>query len=52
MMVILQAAHIKNMKEEYKTQIGECYVIHPNNFGFKDNIVGILPCMRRFVIIS
>ena len=36
---------LKRFKEKYKTRIGECYVIHPRNLSFKDDIICIPPYM-------
>ena len=36
---------LKRFKEKYKTRIGECYVIHPRNLSFKEDIVCIPPYM-------
>lgn len=32
-------------KEKYKNRIGECYIIHPRNLSFKDDILCIPPYM-------
>ncbi|WP_026835398.1 AAA family ATPase [Eubacterium xylanophilum] len=34
-----------NSKLKYKARIGECYVIHPRNLSFKEDIVCIPPYM-------
>ncbi len=36
---------LKRFKEKYKDRIGECYVIHPRNLSFKDDIICIPPYM-------
>ena len=36
---------LKRFKEKYKARIGECYVIHPRNLSFKDDIICIPPYM-------
>ena len=36
---------LKRFKEKYKARIGECYVIHPRNLSFKEDIVCIPPYM-------
>lgn len=36
---------LKRFKEKYKTRIGACYVIHPRNLCFKDDIICIPPYM-------
>lgn len=36
---------LKRFKEKYKSRIGECYVIHPRNLSFKDEIICIPPYM-------
>ncbi len=36
---------LKRFKEKYKARIGECYVIHPRNLCFKNDIVCIPPYM-------
>ncbi len=36
---------LRRFKEKYKARIGECYVIHPRNLNFKDDIVCIPPYM-------
>jgi len=39
---------LKRFKEKYKARIGECYVIHPRNLSFKDDIV----CIPLYMTIS
>ena len=36
---------LKRFKEKYKARIGECYVIHPRNLSFKEDILCIPPYM-------
>lgn len=36
---------LKRFKEKYSERIGECYVIHPRNLSFKEDIVCIPPYM-------
>lgn len=36
---------LKRFKEKYHSRIGECYVIHPRNLSFKDDIICIPPYM-------
>lgn len=36
---------LKRFREKYKARIGECYVIHPRNLCFKEDIVCIPPYM-------
>ena len=36
---------LKRFKEKYKARIGECYVIHPRNLSFKEDILYIPPYM-------
>ena len=36
---------LKRFKEKYRARIGECYVIHPRNLSFKEDIVCIPPYM-------
>lgn len=36
---------LKKFNEKYKARIGECYVIHPKNLSFKDDIICIPPYM-------
>ena len=36
---------LKRFKEKYKARIGECYVIHPRNLSFKEDIICIPPYM-------
>ena len=36
---------LKRFKEKYKARIGECYVIHPRNLSFKDDIICVPPYM-------
>lgn len=36
---------LKRFREKYKDRIGECYVIHPRNLSFKEDIVCIPPYM-------
>ena len=36
---------LKRFKEKYKSMIGKCYVIHPRNLSFKEDIVCIPPYM-------
>jgi len=36
---------LKRFRERYKGRIGECYVIHPRNLSFKEDIVCIPPYM-------
>lgn len=36
---------LKRFKEKYEERIGECYVIHPRNLSFKEDIVCIPPYM-------
>ena len=36
---------LKRFKEKYSNRIGECYVIHPRNLSFKEDIVCIPPYM-------
>lgn len=36
---------LKRFKEKYEERIGECYVIHPRNLTFKEDIVCIPPYM-------
>jgi len=36
---------LKRFKEKYKSRIGECFVIHPRNLSFKEDIVCIPPYM-------
>lgn len=36
---------LKRFKEKYSARIGECYVIHPRNLSFKDDIICIPPYM-------
>ncbi len=36
---------LKRFKEKYKARIGECYVIHPRNLCYKDDIVCLPPYM-------
>lgn len=36
---------LKRFKEKYRARIGECYVIHPRNLSFKEDILCIPPYM-------
>ncbi len=36
---------LKRFKEKYKERIGECYVIHPRDLSFKEDIICIPPYM-------
>ena len=36
---------LKRFKEKYKARIGDCYVIHPRNLSFKEDILCIPPYM-------
>ena len=36
---------LKRFREKYKARIGECYVIHPRNLSFKEDIICIPPYM-------
>ena len=36
---------LKRFKEKYKSRIGECYVIHPRELSWKDDILCIPPYM-------
>ncbi len=36
---------LKRFKEKYKARIGVCYVIHPRNLSFKEDIICIPPYM-------
>ena len=39
------ADSLKKFKEKYKSRIGECYIIHPRNLSFKEDIVCLPPYM-------
>lgn len=36
---------LKRFQEKYRERIGECYIIHPRNLSWKEDIVCIPPYM-------
>ena len=36
---------LKRFKEKYKDRIAECYVIHPRDLSFNDDVICIPPYM-------